>query len=38
MEANDVEIKAVFGLLYPAGMFRANHKNLEDFWRNRYIF
>lgn len=32
-ETNEVEIKAVFGLLYLAGMFRANHRNLEDFWR-----
>lgn len=33
-ETNEVEINAVFVLLYLAGMFRANHRNLEDFWRN----
>lgn len=33
-ETNDIEIKAVFALLYLAGMFRANNRNLDDIWRN----
>lgn len=24
----------MFRLLYPAGVFKANYRNLEDFWRN----
>lgn len=28
----ETEIKAVFGLLYLAGVFRSNRMNLEDLW------
>lgn len=29
---NLIEIKAVIGLLYLAGVFRGGHRNLKDFW------
>lgn len=32
-DTNIVEIKAMFGILYLAGVYRSSHRNLRDLWR-----
>ena len=34
MDTNVEEMRAMFGLLYKAGMMRSNHLNLSDLWSN----
>lgn len=33
-ETNPTEIKALFGILYLAGVFRSSHRHLRDLWRS----